>query len=104
MAIEYYIEHNKDYKATAASFGCTYQQIYGWVRAYHAGGLEILSGTHKKAQKKRPEVMAENRRLKAKETAMELELAVRRRLQQYIISRDWGRQISAACGICWNIR
>jgi len=81
-AVEYCIEHSKDYKATAASFGCTYQQIYGWVRAYHAGGLERLSGTHKKAQEKLQEVMAENRRLKAKETAMELELAVHRRLQQ----------------------
>ena len=36
-AIEYCIEHGKDYKVTAARFGCTYQQIYGWVRTYHAG-------------------------------------------------------------------
>lgn len=86
-AVEYCIDHGKDYKATAASFGCTYQQIYGWVRACHAGGLERLSCTHKKAQKKLPEVMVENRRLKAKETAMELELAVRRRLQQCKLQR-----------------
>jgi len=86
-AVEYCIDHGKDYKATAASFGCTYQQIYGWVRAYHMGGLERLSGTHKKAQRKLPEVMAENRRLKAKETAMELELAVHRRLQQCKLRR-----------------
>lgn len=45
-AVEYCIEHGKDYKATAARFGCTYQQIYGWVRTYHAGGLEKLCNTH----------------------------------------------------------
>ena len=31
-AVEYCMEHVRDYKATAAGFGCTYQQIYGWVR------------------------------------------------------------------------
>ena len=31
-AVEYCMEHGRDYKATAAGFGCTYQQIlsFGW--------------------------------------------------------------------------
>ena len=81
-AVKYCIEHGKDYKATAASFGCTYQQIYGWVRTYHAGGLEKLCGTHKKSRKKLTDVIEENKRLKEQESALNLELAVHRRLQQ----------------------
>ncbi len=81
-AVEYCIEHGKDYKVTAARFGCTYQQIYGWVRTYHAGGLERLRGTRKKPQKELTEVKEENKRLKERESALELELAVHGRLQQ----------------------
>lgn len=50
-AVEYCIDHGKDYKATAASFGCTHQQIYGWVRAYHAGGLERYPGRIKRLKR-----------------------------------------------------
>lgn len=81
-AVVYCIEHGKDYKATANKFHCTYQQIYGWVRRYHAGGLEKLSGSHKENQRKLSKIIEENKRLKAKESLLELELAVRRRLQQ----------------------
>ena len=86
-AVKYCIEHDKDYKATAASFGCTYQQIYGWVRTYHAGGLEKLCGTHKKSRKKLTDVIEENKRLKEQESALNLELAVHRRLQQCHLRR-----------------
>ena len=81
-AVEYCIEHGKDYKATAANFGCTYQQIYGWVRTYHVGGLEKICGTHKRFQKKLTEVMEENKQLKERESVLELELVVHRRLQR----------------------
>lgn len=93
-AVEYCIGHGKDYKATAAHFGCTYQQIYGWVRTYHAGGLEKLCGTHKKSQKELTAVIEENRRLKEQESALELELAVRRRLQQCRFQRLGGADFS----------
>ena len=82
-AVEYCIEHGKNYKLTAAKYDCTYQQIYGWVRIYHAGGLERLSGIHREDQKKIPEIAAENRRLKVRESELELELLVSRALQQY---------------------
>lgn len=94
VAVEYCMEHGKDYKATAASFGCTYQQIYGWVRTYHSGGLEKLYGIHKTPQKKLTEVVEENKRLKKRESALELELAVRRRLQQCRLQRLGGADFS----------
>lgn len=40
--VEYCIKHGKNHKAIAARFGCTYQQIYGWVWTYHSDGLEKL--------------------------------------------------------------
>ena len=42
QAVEHCIAHGKDYALTAAHFGFTYQQIYGWVRKYHAAGLKEL--------------------------------------------------------------
>ena len=86
-AVEYCIEHGKDYKATAAVFGCTYQQIYGWVRTYHGGGLEKLCGKRQKPQKEFTAVKEENKRLKKRESALELELTVCRRLQQCRLER-----------------
>ena len=86
-AVEYCMEHGKDYKTTAVHFGYTYQQIYGWVRTYHAGGLERLRGTNKTSQKELAKVKEENKRLKEQESALELELAVRRRLQQQHLQR-----------------
>lgn len=86
-AVEYCVKHGRDYRSTAASFGCTYQQIYGWVRTYHEGGLEKLRGVHKKPQKEFAKVVEENKRLKEQESALELEVAVRRRLQQCRLQR-----------------
>ena len=86
-AVEYCIEHGKDYKATAASFGCTYHQIYGWVRTYHSGGLEKLCGRHKASSEKIAEAIKENKRLKKQESALELEWAVHCRLQQCRLER-----------------
>ena len=54
---------------------------------YHSGGLEKLRGTHKTPQKKLTKVVEENKRLKKQESALELELAVRRRLQQCRLQR-----------------
>ena len=41
-AVEFFIAHDRDYALTAERFGFTYQQIYGWVRKYHAAGLNSL--------------------------------------------------------------
>lgn len=86
-AVKYCINHNQDYKETAARFDCTYQQIYRWVRAYHEGGLARLLGKRRKTQKKISKVIAENKKLKAENFALELKLTVRRILQQYRIQR-----------------
>lgn len=87
QAVEYCIEHGKDYKLTAANCDCTYQQVYSWVRIYHAGGLERLSGIRGENQKKLLEIITENKRLKARESELELESLVGRTLQRYRLQR-----------------
>lgn len=81
-AVKFCISHDQNYKETAARFNCTYQQIYRWVRVYHEGGVAKLLGKRKKPQKKFSKVITENKRLKSKNTELELKLTIRRRLQQ----------------------
>lgn len=78
-AVEYCLEHGKDYQTTAALFGCTYQQIYGWVRA-------AAQRPCKQSQKGQTDIsvaIEENRRLKKANSALELELVVRHQLQMH---------------------
>lgn len=79
--IKYCIDHNHDYKGTAAFYGGNYAQIYSWVKKYEsegADGLEDRRGKRKseeqltdleKAQQKIAELERINRRQE-----MELEL------------------------------
>ena len=45
------IEHKKDYKKAALKYGCSYSQVYDWVRKYEGNGEDGLfdkRGRHKK--------------------------------------------------------
>lgn len=60
----YCLEHDKDYGATIAKYGVSYQQIYSWVRKYEAKGVDGLVDRRGKAK---PEAeMIEVDRLKAR--------------------------------------
>lgn len=97
-AVREYVEGNGSLNKIAEKYGvcrstlqkwfdCTYQQIYGWVRTYHSGGLEKLCGRHKASPEKIAEAIKENKRLKKQESALELEWAVHCRLQQCHLER-----------------
>ena len=48
--VEYCINHNRDYKATASIYDVSYSQVYSWVRKYDEHGEEGLTdkrGCHK---------------------------------------------------------
>ncbi len=48
--VGYCINHNRDYKNTAAKFDVSYSQVYNWVKKYDANGEEGLAdkrGHHK---------------------------------------------------------
>lgn len=49
-AVEYCIEHERNYKEIAVIFGVSYSQIYSWVKKYDTNGEEALldkRGHHK---------------------------------------------------------
>ena len=81
QAVEYCIAHGKDYVSTAAHFGLTYQQIYGWVRRYHTAGLKELGRFG--CDKAGIGSSAEYKRLQANCSELEMELAVHQKLQQF---------------------
>ena len=48
--VNYCIEHNRDYKATASLYDVSYTQVYSWVRKFDANGEDALvdrRGHHK---------------------------------------------------------
>ncbi len=48
--VDYCINHNRDYKNTAAKYDVSYNQVYSWVKRYDANGEERLTdkrGHHK---------------------------------------------------------
>ena len=66
---EYCLEHNKDYKGTAALFGVSYSQVYSWVQKYGKHGEDGLADKrgHHKADEEVDELerlRRENKRLK----------------------------------------
>ena len=79
-AVEYCIAHGKDYTLTAAHFGFTYQQVYGWVRKYHMAGLKELGSLC--SDRRGFGSSAENRRLLTNCNELEMELAIHQKLQQ----------------------
>ncbi len=82
-AVEYCIAHEKIYKLTAVHSGFTYQQIYGWVQRYQKAGLEGLASDHHSTR-----LAAENRRLRANNLELEMELTVQQKYQQICWHRD----------------
>lgn len=66
---EYCMEHNKDYKGTAALFDVSYSQVYSWVQKYEKqgeGGLTDKRGHHKSDEEvdELERLRRENKRLK----------------------------------------
>ena len=49
--VQYCLEHNKDYKGTASKYGCSYAQVYQWVRNYEADGIDGLADNRGKRKK-----------------------------------------------------
>ena len=48
--VDYCINHNRDYKSTAAKYDVSYSQVYSWVKKYDTDGEDGLTdkrGRHK---------------------------------------------------------
>ena len=94
-AVEFCIAHDRDYALTAERFGFTYQQVYGWVRKYHAAGLNSLR-EDRECSRELSDWVAENKQLKAVNLELEMEAVLHRKLQQY---RHQGRSSPDLSGV-----
>ena len=79
--VEYCLEHDLDYKNTAAKFDVSYHQVYDWVRKYRAEGEDGLvdrRGRHKsddevdELERLRRKVLMLERQLKEERMTVEL--------------------------------
>lgn len=92
-AVEFCIAHDRDYALTAERFGFTYQQVYGWVRKYHAAGVNSLRHERKYSGELSNRI-AENKQLKTVNLELEMEAV----LHQKLHAKAAVRRTSAACG------
>ncbi len=53
----YCLNHNRDFNKTANQFQVSYQQVYGWVKKYEAGGQDALQDG--RGRTKTPEELTE---------------------------------------------
>ena len=94
-AVEYCVAHDRDYAQTAERFGYTYQQVYGWVRKYHAAGLDSLR-EERKCSRALSDWIVENKQLKTVNLELEMEVVLHRKIQQH---RRQGRSSPDLSGI-----
>ena len=79
--VAYCIEHDRDYKGTAALYGVSYGQVYSWVKKYDTAGEAGLTdrrGRHKtddevdELERLRRENLRLKRQLEEKDMVVEL--------------------------------
>lgn len=84
--VKYCVEHNRNYKETAALYDVSYSQVYSWVKKYDVAGEEGLSdrrGHHKnddeidELERLRRENLRLKRQLEEKDMVVELLKKVR---------------------------
>ena len=69
---EYCIEHDKDYKGTAALYDVSYSQVYSWVQKYEKKGADGL--TDKRGHHKSGEEVDELERLRRENLRLQRQL------------------------------
>ena len=60
--VQYCIDHDRNYKETAAKYGCSYSQVYSWVRKYDKQGTDGLNDNrgHRKAEENLTDALNNN--------------------------------------------
>jgi transposase-like protein len=85
--VKYCIDHNKDYKNTAAVYDVSYSQVYGWVQKYLEKGSDGL--TDKRGKRKEESELTEveklrrqNKILEAKIRELEMESVLLKKVEE----------------------
>ena len=81
------INHGRNYKETAAKYGCSYSQVYSWVRKYESQGTDGLNDNrgHHKAEEDltdNEKLEREIRRLKEELRRKEIEVKFLKKLSE----------------------
>ena len=81
------INHGRNYKETAAKYGCSYSQVYSWVRKYESQGTDGLNDNrgHHKAEEDltdNEKLEREIRRLKEELRRKEIEVKFLKKLNE----------------------
>ena len=80
--VNYCIDHNRDYKNTAAKFDVSYSQIYSWVKKYDADGESGL--TDKRGQHKADNEVDELERLRRENLRLKRQLEEKDRVVELL--------------------
>lgn len=85
--VRYCIANNRDYYAAMEKYRVSYQQIYSWLRKYDEGGIDALVDRRGKAKPENElsemdRLRIENKMLEAKNTELEMEVRLLKKLQE----------------------
>lgn len=92
QAVNFCIENNRDYQKTVDAYGCSYQQIYQWIRKVDEGGLGALEDRRGK-RKNEEELSSEEKQtryvkqLEADNERLQREVALLKKLKA--LERKW---------------
>lgn len=86
--VAYCVEHNNDYKGTAARFDVSYAQVYTWVMKYNANGeagLQDKRGHHKQDEElnELERLRRENLRLKRQLQEQEMVVELLKKVKEF---------------------
>lgn len=99
--VQYCLDHQLDYKGTALKYGCSYSQIYQWVRSYKGNGEEGLKD--KRGIRKKEEELSELEKAQRRIKQLEYELLMKERENELLkkaeeFERRWLRDFQKPDG------
>ena len=85
--VKYCIEHNNDYKNTAAVYDVSYSQVYSWVQKYRENGADGLSDKRGKRKEESElteveKLQRQNKILEARIRELEMESVLLKKVQE----------------------
>lgn len=75
--VEYCLDNNKDYKGAATKYGCSYSQVYQWVRRYENRGTDGLED--RRGKRKQEEELSDLEKAEKRIKQLEHELLLTQR-------------------------
>ena len=84
--VEHCLDHHSDYKGTALKYGCSYSQVYQWVRNYKGNGTDGLKD--KRGKRKKEEELSDLEKAQRRIKQLEHELLRKERENELLKKAD----------------